>query len=124
MNWFHRGDEDRDPHDHPWDFWTFPLRGYYEEHWEPDRVSQCWTHSIRWVAPFRWHWRSAEHLHRVLGPNPRYEPDHPARILTLVRVGQRRRKWTFSVEDSDARYGRANIPWQRYLCMPEDTPDE
>ena len=22
---FHRGDQDRCPHDHPWDFWTFPL---------------------------------------------------------------------------------------------------
>ena len=22
---FYRGDADADPHDHPWDFWTFPL---------------------------------------------------------------------------------------------------
>src|SRR3546814_1271720 len=34
---FYRGDEDPDPHDHPWDFWTRPLfQGYYEELMEHD----------------------------------------------------------------------------------------
>lgn len=28
---FHRGDQDPDCHDHPWDFWTFPLTSYVEE---------------------------------------------------------------------------------------------
>lgn len=28
---FHRGDQDPDCHDHPWGFWTFPLRSYMEE---------------------------------------------------------------------------------------------
>ena len=28
---FVHGDRDPAPHDHPWNFWTFPLRGYYEE---------------------------------------------------------------------------------------------
>ncbi len=28
---FHRGDADPDCHDHPWDFWTFPLTSYVEE---------------------------------------------------------------------------------------------
>lgn len=28
---FHRGDADQDLHDHPWDFWTFPLTPYVEE---------------------------------------------------------------------------------------------
>jgi len=27
---FWRGDDDRAPHDHPWVFWTFPLRSYVE----------------------------------------------------------------------------------------------
>lgn len=42
---FHRGDADPDCHDHPWGFWTFPLRPYMEEvleqrietRWVPDR---------------------------------------------------------------------------------------
>lgn len=28
---FFRGDQDPDCHDHPWGFWTFPLRSYVEE---------------------------------------------------------------------------------------------
>ena len=34
IHFFNRGDMDRHPHDHPWDFWTFPLTTYYEEVWE------------------------------------------------------------------------------------------
>lgn len=34
---FHRGDNDPDCHDHPWDFWTFPLTPYVEEVAEPIR---------------------------------------------------------------------------------------
>ena len=44
LHFFHRGDADPDSHDHPWGFWTFPLRSYVEEvleerietRWEPD----------------------------------------------------------------------------------------
>ena len=32
---FHRGDQDPDCHDHPWDFWTFPFTPYVEEVAEP-----------------------------------------------------------------------------------------
>lgn len=82
---FHRGDEDPDPHDHPWDFWTFPLTSYVEE------VTVCegtvfdgFTESglrrpnvangdrsydtYRRVVPaFRWSFRAATHTHRVIG---------------------------------------------------------
>jgi hypothetical protein len=34
---FHRGDQDPDCHDHPWDFWTFPLVSYVEEVLHPIR---------------------------------------------------------------------------------------
>lgn len=32
LHMFHRGDEDRDLHDHPWTFWSLILRGGYWEH--------------------------------------------------------------------------------------------
>src|SRR5204863_4145770 len=33
LNYFHRSDEDRELHDHPWQFWSFIiLRGYIEHH--------------------------------------------------------------------------------------------
>ena len=72
---FHRGDLDADPHDHPWDFWTFPLRSYVEEVAIPvggylsgDRAGESNFELRRFVVKaFRWHFRPAEHRHRVLG---------------------------------------------------------
>ena len=83
---FHRGDLDQDPHDHPWDFWTFPLTPYVEEVTEKRdvRVSDHVVKAVgetfdfghmeteyrteRHVVPaWRWAFRPAEHTHRVLG---------------------------------------------------------
>lgn len=112
---FHRGDADPDAHDHPWDFWTFPLTAYVEEvairslddrpydPWEPHRASY---RLVRQVVPaFRWSFRPAEHTHRVLGrydggafvigalPGP--PQVRPGKIVTLVWRGSNRRRWGF-----------------------------
>ena len=39
---FFRGDQDPDCHDHPWGFWTFPLRSYVEEVLE-ERIETRWV---------------------------------------------------------------------------------
>src|SRR4051812_39357096 len=63
MHVFHRGDADPDCHDHPWDFWTFPLTSYVEE-----VVDLATLRMRRQVVPAaRWSYRPAEHTHRVLG---------------------------------------------------------
>lgn len=77
---FHRGDADPDCHDHPWDFWTFPLTSYVEEVVDRDIAALAQTDSFmpaikpdapivaRNVVPaFRWTYRPATHCHRVLG---------------------------------------------------------
>lgn len=72
---FHRGDLDADPHDHPWNFWTFPLRSYVEEVAIPvggyiggPRSGESNFEIRRFVVErFRWHFRPAEHRHRVIG---------------------------------------------------------
>lgn len=79
---FYRGDNDPDPHDHPWDFWTFPLTPYVEEVvsaptglWfslgEDEGMPEGWDDKprrFRQVVPaFRWSFRPATHCHRVLG---------------------------------------------------------
>lgn len=72
---FHRSDLDADPHDHPWDFWTFPLRSYVEEVAIPvggylsgPRAGESKFEVRRFVVKaFRWHFRPAEHRHRVIG---------------------------------------------------------
>ena len=58
---FYRGDAD-DPHDHPWDFKTFPLTSYVEEIFFGQGES-----SKRVVPAWRWSYRRAEFRHRVLG---------------------------------------------------------
>lgn len=86
---FHRGDQDPDCHDHPWDFWTFPLTSYVEEVavppsypnvceicQEPDGCRYCELSGemnpckvVRQVVPaWRWTFRPATHCHRVLAP--------------------------------------------------------
>lgn len=74
---FHRGDQDPDPHDHPWDFWTFPFTSYVEEVVEREFFGDD-GHGVyyvkrRQVVPARrWTFRSATHTHRVLGRYDNY----------------------------------------------------
>ena len=84
---FYRGDADPDCHDHPWDFWTFPLTPYVEEvvvsrnpyEGVTDQSSATVELGIvegtiplhkkivQVVPAFRWSFRPATHCHRVLG---------------------------------------------------------
>lgn len=73
---FHRGDQDPDCHDHPWDFWTFPLTSYVEEvlHIRRETIPvgredppARFYRATNVVKRFRLHFRPAEHCHRVLG---------------------------------------------------------
>lgn len=61
---FHRGDEDVSPHDHPFAFWTFPLTSYVEQVFD----TNTGRYRFQIVPRFRWSFRQAEHLHRVIGP--------------------------------------------------------
>lgn len=73
---FHRGDDDQDPHDHPWGFATFPLQSYVEEVTEKldyklidaaGNEYDGYEKRLQVVPAFRWNKRKCEHLHRVLG---------------------------------------------------------
>lgn len=62
---FYRGDEDPDPHDHPWAFWTRPLfQGYWEEVMQRDGSMK-----MNHVRPGQWHFRDFTYTHRVLYPD-------------------------------------------------------
>ena len=64
---FHRGDLDMAFHDHPWDYWTFPLRTYYE-----DILDSNGKVILRWkMQGLRWHFRTMYHTHR-LPPDAHY----------------------------------------------------
>lgn len=115
---FHRGDADPDPHDHPWDFWTFPFTAYVEEvtDWSPTRQSPpeppaCYLNLVR---AFCWTYRPAEHCHRVLcrnGDDPS-KPNETRRIVTLVWRGKAERKWGF-LKARDGRW--CWVHWREYV---------
>lgn len=138
---FFRGDDDDHPHDHPWDFWTFPLTPYaelvLEDGVERENVVEAW----------RAHRRPAEYAHRVVD---RLLPDGVGgyrfperlwsrRIVTLVWVCPKRRDWGFIIPtdhpkatqagavvrlDSPLRAARSRlrawVHWRDYLDVRRD----
>lgn len=139
---FHRGDADPDCHDHPWDFWTFPLTTYVEEvvtfgldqrPYDP-YSPRALTGTVRRhvVRAGRLHHRPAEHTHRVLG---RYDaakawrlarlafiagssvalvdpPVRSGKIVTIVWRGRLARKWGF-LRNREGQW--CWTPWKEYV---------
>lgn len=72
---FHRGDDDRAPHDHPWWFITFPFTSYVEKYWFPvvwegdetHDTETVWVCATRVVKAWRFHYRPAKFRHYVIG---------------------------------------------------------
>lgn len=77
-HWFH-SDDNRNVHDHPWNFYTLILKGSYTD--ESPKGSQR-------VSAGHIYYRSAEHAHWVhLDPN--------TTVWTLVLTGPKIRRWGF-----------------------------
>ncbi len=126
---FHRGDADPDCHDHPWSFWTFPLTTYMEEVVEQnDVVAGGFILKRQVVRAFHWHYRAAEHTHRVLarcsqqselqeeewGEWVRIKPWRlrPGQIITIVTIGSSRRDWGF-LKNRGGEW--CWTPWKEYV---------
>ena len=103
---FHRPDLDRAWHDHPNHFWTFPLSDYIEELLDPE-TGDTMTHVVR---GWRWHYRDAQYIHRLLGSYPDQRKSH----WTIVReILPEFRSWGFYVEQPDGCFIR--VPWRKYI---------
>ncbi|WP_376704714.1 hypothetical protein RQ479_08185 [Mesorhizobium sp. ISC25] len=138
---FHRGDADPDPHDHPWDFWTFPLTAYVEEVVDfalaekvrefPRKIAGNHLMTRRQIVPaWRWSYRPAEHAHRVLGLYDRMATleaamgafivgaarvppqTRPGKIITIVWQGKSNRKWGF-LRNRNGKW--CWTPWREYV---------
>ena len=130
---FHRGDQDPDCHDHPWGFWTFPLRSYVEEVLTPIRdavaegreaPAQRYQRTKQVVRAFRLHYRPATHRHRVIGPwdGQPYNPLNGGTFMapgtveglipTIVWREKPTRKWGFTKE-RDGQW--CWVPWKKYV---------
>jgi hypothetical protein len=106
LHCFHREDLDRDPHDHPFNFWTIPLgRAYVEEVFE--HVSNC-LHEVT-VPAWRVSLRPARHRHRILRPLKGGWP-----LWTLVFRGSNVRKWGFWTHADERSTKRGFVPWKEY----------
>lgn len=123
---FFRGDQDPDPHDHPWDFWTLPLsrNGYIEM--APDEAGDLVAvHVPGWCVTHR----RAEYAHLIVGRcivRNRQCFVTKGRFATLVWMGQRRREWGFwprwieagkmgLIATGIGRGGRVHVSWYAYL---------
>jgi len=104
---FHREDPGEALHDHPWDFWTFPLTSYVEQ------VLDDPTDIIdrRIVPAFRWSFRKASHTHRIIG-----RANGRGVIVTLVWRGRGGRPWHY-VNVKNGKVHR--LPWRRYLELAD-----
>ncbi len=133
---FHRGDEDPDPHDHPWDFWTFPFVPYVEEVTVPCGGAIDWNGQVvpdseqymtvtQVVRAWRWNFRPATHRHRVIGAFDRYVHDDGdaseialpqttpgKKIVTLIWRSREYRKWGF-LKHRDGRW--CWVHWKEYV---------
>jgi len=131
---FHTGDLDQDHHDHPWDFWTFPLVPYVEEGVYPvgaainadgkmiDGSTKYGT--FRQIVPaWRWSYRPATHCHRVLGkqaPDSNWPIPVPGKIVTIIWRGKEGRQWGF-LKHRDGRWCWQH--WKDYVMNGgKDTP--
>lgn len=98
---FHRSDEDRAPHDHPFSFLSIILTGGYWE-WVPDKTGKL---TRTWYRAGSILFRRAEHQHRI-EVRPETTP------FTLIFRFRRRREWGFHTSEGF-------VPWQtwwRNLC--------
>jgi len=98
-------DSDRDPHDHPWTFWSIVLRGGYTE-----RVWRVTPGQRRMIDPVKHQtWRRFS-AHKM-GFNQAHMIDtiEPG-TKTLIITGPRRKSWGF-YPDAGVRY----LDWKDYL---------
>lgn len=99
LHWIYQPDEDRDPHDHPFNFWSLVVRGGYTERvWRvsPGRHmlhNRDHGYTEQWWRRFSWHKMDQEHAHMIRTLTPG--------TITLVFCGPKNENshWGFYTED-------------------------
>ena len=83
---FYRGDDNRAPHDHPFSFWTFPLKSYREHVYDETGFVES-----RVVRALRVHYRPATFRHIVTGRDDWKRGP----FWTIVWATKPKRQWGF-----------------------------
>lgn len=96
LHCFHKSDGDSDLHNHPWDAWSFIVKGRYREIY---RAGQAVKERLR--RRFSFAKISHDHFHRVEILTPK--------VWTLFVVGRFVKDWGFWDKSTNKV-----IPWQAY----------
>jgi hypothetical protein len=88
-----RPDRERDLHDHPWNFRTIVLQGYYTE-----QLSRGW---ICWLFAGHTSGKAASAFHTISSVGSRG-------VWTLFIMGRRKQTWGFLVDGQ-------KVDWRTYL---------
>lgn len=86
VHWIYLPDNDRDCHDHPWNFWSFVARGAYAEYVRTDPLE--WpkqSHNVH--QRFSLHRMTVEKAHKITYVEPG--------TITVLLIGRRTRDWGF-----------------------------
>lgn len=140
-----RDDDDRDPHDHPWKFWTFILWGAYREN-ILDRWVQALTAPDGGYAGFNrlypngsrdtyrldepscvWPWAPVMRT-RIARPGRllKNEATHTHRVevirpvWTVFICWPAEREWGFWTQKKDAERTPVWVDWRTYLGIPDE----
>lgn len=124
---FMRTDAD-DPHDHPWNFWTYVISGGYVERYydkskpnkDETKYTSFWTWNANRREPGSLAYRKATDIHVVKTDKERAMDEIKDAPYTLCLMGPRIRDWGFWTED-----GAKFQDWRSYLNMsPNDARSE
>lgn len=119
---FMRSDAD-DPHDHPWNFWTYILNGEYKEYYydrdrpkiNRNRFIDYWTRVVNVRKKGSLAYRKATDVHRVVLDRSYDMKDVHKAPFTICFMGPRRREWGFWISSGTF------VDWRRYLKIkPND----
>lgn len=126
---FMRTDAD-DPHDHPWNFWTYVISGGYTEKFfdkskpvhQNNKYLSYWTATENKRLPGSLAYRKCTDIHVVKTDKERHMGELEGAPYTLCFMGPRRRDWGFW----PLGYNGAHfMDWRKYLKMkPADARAE
>jgi hypothetical protein len=123
---FMRSDAD-DPHDHPWNFFTYVCEGGYKEYFYDREKPQIykgefktmWTRYVNNRAPGSIAFRKATDIHQVVLDRSYEMEEIEQAPLTICLMGPRLREWGFW--DLKAA-GAIFTDWRKYIGIRADDP--
>lgn len=115
IHWINEPDFDRDPHDHPWTFWSLIVRGGYAERvysrYAPNTRTPVLSVRSRLANYSTRVWRRAS-LHKMATEDAHQITEVIPGTITCVFTGRRVRQFCFWTPAGE-------VPWRRYLGVKD-----